>query len=244
MFGILLLVTDIVSANVEEVITDSEQEQILENKEVKVSTSSLVTTIEELQEILASFEVEKTLERSLTNKEEKEQKNIVNDNVYTVPFYSQFADISSPSWQKVGCGIASLAMLIDFYSDDIESVDELLNRGLSAGAFLRDAGWIHQGLINLASKYDLTGESVSLSLLSLDDAFSELEKVLSEGPVMASVHYTFESTNPIPHLVVINGVKDGKVFYNDPAETNGGGSLSVEKFKQAWKKRYIEIRPV
>jgi len=32
-----------------------------------------------------------------------------------VPFYSQFVDISAPAWKKVGCGIASLAMIIDFY---------------------------------------------------------------------------------------------------------------------------------
>jgi ABC-type bacteriocin/lantibiotic exporter with double-glycine peptidase domain len=58
------------------------------------------------------------------------------------------------------------------------------------------------------------------------------------------VHYTFEPTNPIPHLVVITGVQDGMVHYNDPAEEFGGGTLSVEKFKAAWKQKYIVIRPV
>lgn len=166
------------------------------------------------------------------------------DTVFTVPFYSQFADISSTAWQKVGCGIAGLAMLIDFYSDEAVSVDTLLQRGIAAGAYLDSAGWIHSGLIGLSKAYGLGGESRSLAGLSMADAFAELEAELINGPVMASVHYTFEPTNPIPHLVVINGVKDGKVFYNDPAEVSGGGSLSIEKFQRAWKKRYIEIRPI
>jgi hypothetical protein len=80
--------------------------------------------------------------------------------------------------------------------------------------------------------------------LDREAAFSALTKVLEEGPVMASVHYTFEPTNPIPHLVVVNGVRDGLVYYNDPAEPQGGGSISKEKFQRAWKQRYIEIRPI
>jgi hypothetical protein len=90
----------------------------------------------------------------------------------------------------------------------------------------------------------LDGESYSLQHLSADVAFSKFSSVVAEGPVMASVHYTFEPTNPIPHLVVITGVRDGQVFYNDPAEEAGGGSLSIEKFQRAWKQRYIEIRPI
>ncbi len=164
--------------------------------------------------------------------------------VFTVPFYSQFADITSPTWQKVGCGIASLSMLIDLYSDETVSVDSLLNRGIKAGAYIESAGWSHAGLIGLSRAYGLDGESVSLAHLTLTEAFAELANVLEEGPVMVSVHYTFEPTNPIPHLVVVNGVSDGQIFYNDPAEATGGGSISIEKFKKAWKKRYISIRPV
>jgi predicted double-glycine peptidase len=59
---------------------------------------------------------------------------------------------------------------------------------------------------------------------------------------MASVHYTFQKSNPIPHLVIINGIENEKVYYNDPAEKNGGGSISVTQFQSAWKKRYIEFR--
>lgn len=166
------------------------------------------------------------------------------DSLFQVPFYSQFLDITAPEWQKVGCGIASLAMLIDFYSSDSVDVNELLHDGVSSGAYLESAGWIHAGLIGLSHSYGLDGESHSLAQFSMDEAFQKLVSVLDEGPVMASVHYTFEPTNPIPHLVVVTGVQDEVVFYNDPAETSGGGQLSIEKFKQGWKKRYVEIRPL
>jgi len=163
--------------------------------------------------------------------------------VFTVPFFSQFYDITPPEWKKIGCGIASLAMLINFYEPGAVTADTLLDEGIEANAYITSAGWSHAGLIGLSKKYGLSGGSRDLSGLSMDGAFTALEDALKEGPVMVSVHYTFEPTNPIPHLVVINGVHDGKVFYNDPAEKEGGNSISITKFQNSWKKRYIAIRP-
>lgn len=162
--------------------------------------------------------------------------------VFTVPFYSQFKDITKTEWKKVGCGIASLAMLIEFYEPGSVSVDTLLKEGISAGAYISDAGWSHAGLINLSKKYGLSGGSNDMSGSTMEAAFTKLKTVLKEGPVMVSVHYTFDPKNPIPHLVVINGVSDGKVYYNDPAEKMGGGAISIKQFQSAWKKRYIQIR--
>ena len=172
------------------------------------------------------------------------QKGDTPDSVFTVPFYSQFSDITATKWQKVGCGIASLAMLIDFYEPKAVTVDELLQEGIDAGAYQNDAGWSHAGLIGLSKKYGLNGESHDLGASNMDTAFATLKDELEKGPVMASVHYTFSPTNPIPHLVVVNGVSDGMVFYNDPAEKAGGHSISIAKFQGGWKKRYIDIRPV
>lgn len=160
----------------------------------------------------------------------------------TVPFYSQFADISAPEWRKIGCGIASLAMLVDFYQPAV-SVDELLNEGIQNGAYVYDAGWSHAGLIALAEDHGLTGEARYLTDLNMTAAFADLKAAIEKGPVMASVHYTFEPTNPIPHLVVVTDIDDEGVHYNDPAEKSGGGVITPEKFQNSWKKRYIEIRP-
>lgn len=163
--------------------------------------------------------------------------------VPVVPFYSQFSDIQSKKWQKVGCGIASLAMLIDFYHPGTVSVDKLLKEGIAADAYDPEDGWTHDGLIFLAQKYDLSGERFNFSASSTKEAFTELEKVLANGPVMASVHYNFDPKSPIPHLVVINRIASTTLYYNDPAEKSGNGEISVQKFMKAWKKRYITVRP-
>ena len=160
-----------------------------------------------------------------------------------VPFFSQFNDISSPEWKKIGCGIASLGMIIEYYNHDNISIDKLLNEGISSGAYLNGAGWIHQGLINLSNQYGLEGKTVSFSSDTNEVAFSKFKNILEEGPVIVSVHYTFDPQNPIPHLVVINKIDGDKVYYTDPAETSGGKTISTEKFLSSWKKRLIVIRP-
>ncbi|MGE5541016.1 MAG: C39 family peptidase [Bacillota bacterium] len=160
-----------------------------------------------------------------------------------VPFYSQFKDISSPKWQKQGCGIASLAMVINYYKPHAVGVDALLKQGIAAGAYDTNAGWIHSGLISLGKRYGLSGSTNDLSKLSSKAALAELEKTVAKGPVIASVHYKFEPTNPIPHLVVVTAVKNGMVYFNDPAAKTGQQQISVAKFLGAWKKRFIVIRP-
>lgn len=160
---------------------------------------------------------------------------------FDVPYFSQFSDISTVSWKKIGCGIASLNMLINYYKPQEITTDSLLDEGIKSGAYIKNAGWSHQGLALLAENHGLSGKTHDYSSSNIETAFGKLEMSLKEGPVIASVHYTFEPTNPIPHLVVINGIDGDTLNYSDPAD--GQGKISVEKFKSAWKKRYIEIRP-
>ncbi len=161
--------------------------------------------------------------------------------VAAVPFYSQFKDISSAKWQKVGCGIASLAMVVDYFSTSTISVDKLLSQGITAGAYSED-GWTYSGLIALAKKYGLSGESRILYNLSSDAAFKKLKKDLQSGPVLASVHYKFDPKNPIPHLVVLTKIEGGMVYVNDPAAITGDKKIPVDDFIKSWKKRYIVLQ--
>jgi predicted double-glycine peptidase len=209
---------------------------------------SITTTTDILENIdteILEIELATTETEALkSDRPKKIEGTIINDNgsgVFEVPFFSQFTDISAANWKKVGCGIASLAMLIEFHEPDSVTVDGLLAEGIAADAYLSDAGWTHSGLIKLSKKYGLTGSSHDMSGSSMEAAFNQLEEVLETGPVMVSVHYTFDPQNPIPHLVVVNGVQNGQVYYNDPAEKAGEGSIPISKFQSAWKKRYIEI---
>jgi ABC-type bacteriocin/lantibiotic exporter with double-glycine peptidase domain len=172
----------------------------------------------------------------------KNQTNKVT--VPEVPFYSQFKDISSSAWQKVGCGVTSLAMVIDYYSPDAVSVNKLLKEGLVSGAYQNTSGWSHQGLITLSKKYGLNGNVYDLSKLNQGVAFTQFKDSLKNGPVIVSVHYKFDPKSKIPHLVVINGTKDGVIYYNDPAAKTGEKEISEADFLKGWKQRYIVIRPV
>ena len=162
-----------------------------------------------------------------------------------VPFYSQVTDIDLHDWQKKGCGIASLAMLVNYYKPDTVSVNKLLALGIAAGAYDKNAGWIHKGLISLANQYDLTGKTYDLSKSTNTVAFAQFKKILKDGPVMVSIHYKFDPKSTIPHLVVIDGIdEDGMIHYNDPASGVGDKEISEAKFLAAWKKRFIVIRPI
>ena len=211
--------------------SDNEITKILDYTQIESTKEDDMDNEEETEE---DYEEEKTS----TKKQEKSTEEI------QTPFFSQFTDISDPNWRKVGCGIASLAMIIELYNPGKVSVDNLLTEGIKSGAYLNDAGWTHKGLISLAQKYDLRGNTRDLSSLNTENALNELEKTLDKGPVMVSIHYTFDPQNPIPHLVVINKITGNTVYYNDPSEKAGNGSISTTKFLKAWKKRYIEIRPV
>ncbi|MDR3571589.1 MAG: C39 family peptidase [Candidatus Pacebacteria bacterium] len=160
-----------------------------------------------------------------------------------VPFYSQFRDIRSPQWQKVGCGITSLAMVIDYYSPNAVSVNTLLKQGIAAGAYEQNAGWIYAGLIQLSQKYGLDGTYHDLSKLDTQTAFEQFKKYVKAGPVILAVHYKFDPKSTIPHLVVIDAVQDGIVYYNDPAAKTGEKQIAVADFLKGWKRKVIVIRP-
>lgn len=161
-----------------------------------------------------------------------------------VPFYSQFKDIESATWQKKGCGIASLAMVIDFYKPDTVSINTLLKQGIASGAYLPNAGWTYKGLILLGGKYGLRGNSYDLTTSDVHTAFEQFKKHLKDGPVIASVHYKFDPKSTIPHLVVIDGIDKDTIYYNDPAAKAGRAQISVADFLKGWKKRFIVLRPI
>ena len=159
-----------------------------------------------------------------------------------VPYYSQFKDISSPKWQKVGCGITSLGMILDYYLADAPSIDTLLSQGIKAGAY-SPAGWTYSGLIGVAKKYGLNGTTYDLASQGQSAALSALKAQLKNGPVIASVHYKFDPKNPIPHLVVVDGTDGEYVYYNDPASVGADKKIALSTFLKAWKMRFIVIRP-
>lgn len=161
-----------------------------------------------------------------------------------VPFYSQFQDIKPLAWQKVGCGIASLAMIIEYYKPDTVSVNKLLTEAIASGAYNTNNGWIHKDLISLSKKYGLDGNSYDLSKLNNKEAFAKFKTILNDGPIITSIHYKFDPTSTVPHLIVIDGIDEDIVYYNDPALKTGKKTISTDNFLKGWKKKFIVVRPI
>lgn len=134
-------------------------------------------------------------------------------------------------------------MVIDYYRPDAVSVDTLLKQGIASGAYLTNAGWTYAGLIDLAKKYGLEGSAHDMGALASTTALARLKGYAEDGPVIASVHYKFDPKSTVPHLVVIDGIADDIVYYNDPAAKTGEKQISVANFMKGWKKRFIVIRP-
>ena len=150
----------------------------------------------------------------------------------------QHQEIQAPAWHNT-----SLAMIIDYYTPNAVSVNALLQKGVAAGAYENNVGWIYAGLIRLSKQYGLDGTYYDLSKLDTQTAFDRFKNYVKDGPVILSVHYKFDPKSTIPHLVVIDGVSNGIVYYNDPAAKTGEKQISVSDFLNGWKKKVIVIRP-
>ena len=99
------------------------------------------------------------------------------------------------------------------------------------------------GLVNIAKKLGLNGESLDMSKYSVRDALALLEVKLTSSPVIASIHKNLNPTNS-GHLVVITEIKDNMVTFYDPdvkVRNEAKITVSLDKFLIGWKKRIIVI---
>lgn len=152
-----------------------------------------------------------------------------------LPFFSQ--QLNEDNFQKEGfenlkeatywseriCALACLKMILEknFPNNNV-SLAELLKKGKEIGAYREDVGWLHQGIVDLASEYGLFAkrESVGLNLEKIG------KHILQNEPVITSVAVGFEAGKEYPeedgsvyvvprggHLVVVFGaeIKEGKI---------------------------------
>jgi len=152
-----------------------------------------------------------------------------------VPFFSQhltkdnfqgegFEDFEDAKhWSERICALACLKMILKKYFPDQDfPLAKLLKEGKEIGAYREDVGWLHQGIVSLASKHAISArrESVGSSLEKLG------QHILHNELVIASVSVGFESGKGyaeedgsvyvVPkggHLVVVFGaeVENGNV---------------------------------
>jgi hypothetical protein len=175
---------------------------------------------------------------------------------YNVPFSSQYADIGHHEWRARGCGIASLKMLFDYWhsldaNNKTTSLDELLQSGLSAKAYVEGVGWHHRGLAELGKAFGY-GDSYNVDLApngpnpkTPEEAWAELAKELESGPVMASVWRHLDPTPSGGHIVLVCGWDGELVAIADPMEmtaAEGVKMMALRSFLHLYKQRHIVVR--
>ncbi|MDE2001684.1 MAG: C39 family peptidase [Patescibacteria group bacterium] len=160
-----------------------------------------------------------------------------------VPYYSQFQDMPEVQWRQESCGLASLAMEIQYYKPKLSvSLVTLLKQALADGAYEPSAGWKHLQLAEVADQYGLVGSTADFTAMSDAKALAAMETMLADGPVIASIHNKFNPNASLGHLVVVTGFTDTTVYYHDPASTKTEHQISVEGFLRGWKKMLIVVR--
>lgn len=163
---------------------------------------------------------------------------------YDVPLYSQIRDISWTEWQQKGCGVADVAMLVNYYKPETTNVQAVLENGIKSGAYVKNVGWSHDGLAKLASRYGLIGKVHAFWDYDRTTALSEFKKIIDEGPAIASIHRNFDPKLSFGHLIVITGYDENFVYFNDPGKKDGIRTVPVSQFMNGWKRKLIVIRPI
>jgi len=163
--------------------------------------------------------------------------------IIEVPHFVQYYNINKDYWKERSCGIASLAMVLDFYGKNID-LDKLIKQGLEKYPYDKNTGWRHDVIVELAQDYGLESRRTE------DETVENLIKSLNQNePVIISIHKNFDSENG-GHLAVLCGYfateSDGIVgFYvNDPIGPQYKHKyqlIEYDKFIKGWKKRAIYI---
>ena len=175
---------------------------------------------------------------------------------FDVPFLSQYEGIRDSDWQWRGCGIVSLAMVLHYWhavdpANRNAGVTELLERGRELGAYREGIGWSHAGIAELARQYGYRAYNRDLAPngrtpMSVSEALEELRRDVSHGPVLASVFEGLDPERGGGHIVVVTGMDDDLISFNDPeqnVEREGRRILAIRSFGRAFKRRTICIIP-
>ena len=173
--------------------------------------------------------------------------------VYQITNFTSQKDPELPSdWHHRACGVASLKMLMDYWQsqntqNQSAATNDLLLQGLELNAYQENIGWKHVGLVNLAKKFGYKGYNQDLAMITDSRAWDELLQDLQKYPLIVSVHSNFDKENKDGHLLVLAGIDNKEIYIYDPVELSkesGLKKISIEKFQNAWKKRYLAIFPL
>jgi hypothetical protein len=168
---------------------------------------------------------------------------------------SQHLDLKNKDWQKAGCGIVSLLMLMEHQRGagqrnkfKLPDINKLYQAGLNRRAYIKGVGWRHTGLVGLAKIYGFK-QSQAYDLANQPDKQAKqaedfLKGELAKSPVIASVYSKYEPGRG-GHLAVLLSLSSKKAILLDPDSRTREGiykEIEATKFIAAWKKRFIVVQ--
>ncbi len=163
---------------------------------------------------------------------------------YKILPFSQFLDIKEKKWKNKSCGIVSLAMILSFFEKKKINPNEILKKALKIeGAYLKNIGWTHKTFEVLAGQFGFFGKAYDFFEKKDSFVLGKLAEFLKQAPVMVSIHKDFNPKNS-GHLVVVSGIKKGKVQYLDPnskIRKDVKKEIDIYKFLKGWKRRFVVI---
>lgn len=180
--------------------------------------------------------------------------NNMNKKVLDIPYYSLSL---LKGFEGSGCGIVSLAMVLDFISKKRTNIEKLKDEGLLVGARVSKYGWTQEGICSLARnkglnayfqefrsvKVDLKNKSFKERGVLVNSGIDKIRDLIKKNtPVIVSVSKGFNG-NEETHLVVVTGFNEKGFYFNDSRIKTGGKSIftSFSKFKKYWRKRILVV---
>ncbi|NEE34959.1 hypothetical protein G3M53_57235 [Streptomyces sp. SID7982] len=146
-------------------------------------------------------------------------------------------------WGENCCGLACLRMLLGYFDLAVPSQRSLLARGLELGAYT-PKGWHHQGLVNLAEPYGLTGAAVPY------DSPQSLQRLALLGiPTIVSVTFRLpEDGRKGGHLVLFLGetvhADRRQAAFADPSRWGAEHhEVPADRFWASWTGRAVVLWP-
>ncbi|MCP4354435.1 MAG: hypothetical protein GY793_02140 [Proteobacteria bacterium] len=183
---------------------------------------------------------------------------MANESLIKIPFFTQRVSENSFSndgfatledamhWQERGCGIACIRMIINYFnpSATLPNYRELIQLGIDIEAYCPQ-GWIHQGLVKIAKKYNIKGKDFRRK------ETSHILSCLKTGKLcIASVSVGFNTGSKGGHLVVVNGYKSEdnvlEGFYvNHPSSAKEynweNRFIPLDQFKNSFSGNYMSF---
>lgn len=160
----------------------------------------------------------------------------------TVPYYSQFVDITDPFWMLRACGACALKEVIEYHGIATPDLISLCEEAKEKGGYHMQNGWVHDYLVEKAKELGLTAYRKE-ELKSTE----EIKSFLQDGnPIIVSVEKrVLEQTRF--HIVVLTGYEEGQFFYHESESTDKergkNRNCSEEVFKNYWRGKAIFISP-